>query len=213
MPSFLIFGKFCHIFMRVELLCLVFCAYCLSHCHFLRQVSAWWRQHFTERYVNKMNSRFLHSILLLLFYNSLIFLLGLLAWLLICQTIFSPKEALSLKYATKCEIQLQRCSTPEHQTQSSQQTDREWLIAFFFLGRNPIHAKQKSYFVSVMVWLYYCAFHEIHLKGGASLAHSHSRSLPAVVLWSRRTLAILPGNNHTDACEAQTGAGAFHSIM
>lgn len=134
------------------------------------------------------------------------YFLTLFAWFLICQTIFSPKEALSLKYACKCEIQLQGSSTQKCPTRGSQQTDREWLIAFF-LGGNPIHAKQKPYFVSIMVWLYYCAFHEIHLKGGVSLAHSprckkkKKKILPAAVLWIRTTLAILPGNNRQDACE------------
>lgn len=91
-------------------------------------------------------------------------------------------------------------------TRGSRRADREWLIAFF-LAENPIHAKQKPYSVSIMVWLYYCAFHEIHLKGGVSLAHSRrwkerrKKNLPAAVLWSRTTLAVRAGNNQQDACE------------
>lgn len=121
--------------------------------------------------MTKMNSTFLHSTLFLSFQSDLSI------------KSFSVTLDLPNHIFTKGSIKFKICnlvwnstsevySTQKRQTRSSQQTDKEWLIAFF-LGRNPIHAKQKSYFVSIMVWLYYCAFHEIHLKGGASLAHSH----------------------------------------
>lgn len=101
--------------------------------------------------------------------RELSFLFGLLTCFSVCQTIFLPKKAIALKYAANREIRIQKSNTK----MSNSEQSANWqgvtnsfssFFFFFFLRINPIHARQKSYLVSVMVWLYYCAFHEIHLK-------------------------------------------------
>ena len=97
-------------------------------------------------------------------------------------------------------------TTWKHRTQ---QTHREWLIAFF-LEENPFHTETKSLFCfSNSMTVLLCISRDPFWEDGASLAHTQQLH-PAPGFW--RSRAGLTEHNH-DAFKAGTADGPFHSIM